>query len=40
MPHGSGDDLIFELYYSGFSDSSRPEWRINRTVVERVQADF
>ena len=40
VPHGSGDDLTFELYYSGFSDGSRPEWRINRTVAERVQADF
>lgn len=40
VPHGSGNDLTFELYYSGFSDSSRSEWRINRTTAQRVHADF
>ncbi|MBE7364205.1 exo-alpha-sialidase [Corynebacterium aurimucosum] len=40
VPHGSGYDLTFELYYSGFSDSSRSEWRINRTIAQRVHADF
>ena len=35
VPHGSGDNLNFELYYSGFSEG-RADWRINRTIVERV----
>ncbi|MGV0362962.1 hypothetical protein ACUY2X_12895 [Corynebacterium minutissimum] len=35
VPHGSDDDLTFELYYSGFSEG-RADWRINRTVVDRV----
>lgn len=39
VPHGSGDNLYFELYYSGFSSSSRPDWRINRTVAERVSTE-
>ena len=38
VPHGSGDDLTFELYYSGFSEG-RADWRINRTVVERISAE-
>ena len=39
VPHGNGDDITFELYYSGFSEG-RADWRINRTVAERVHADF
>ena len=38
VPHGSGDDLTFELYYSGFSEG-RADWRINRTLAERVSAE-
>ena len=38
VPHGSGDDLTFELYYSGFSEG-RADWRINRTLAERVSVE-
>lgn len=37
VPHGSGENLTFELYYSGFSDG-RADWRINRTMAQRVRA--
>ena len=38
VPHKGGGDLNFELYYSGFSEG-RADWRINRTVVERITAE-
>ncbi|AJI79475.1 hypothetical protein [Corynebacterium singulare] len=38
VPHGSGESLTFELYYSGFSEG-RADWRINRTLAERVSAE-
>ena len=38
VPHGSGDDISFELYYSGFSDGIA-EWGINRTVADIISAD-
>lgn len=38
VPHGSGEDLTFELFYSGFSHG-RADWRINRTIGERISVD-
>lgn len=38
VPHGSGENLTFELYYSGFSEG-RADWRINRTVARHVSAE-
>ena len=38
VPHGSGDDLSLELFYSGYREN-RANWRINRTVAERVSAE-
>lgn len=38
VPHGSGDDLTFEFYFSGFSEG-HADWRISRTVAKSVQPD-
>ena len=38
VPHGSGDDLTLELFYSGYREH-RANWRINRTTAERISVE-